>query len=146
VLLDLWQPASPRPEDRENVELAVSFAATVVADACRRGGSNLFVSTTAPGGESLHGPASALLVNDVMEHLAVAEASDRDCLPELLQRAMAAVEPGTETVLVTTRAIEAGDARLTPLTADSQRRSGAPPIRVVNTSDPRLSDYFQTEE
>lgn len=146
VLLDLWQPASPRPEDRENVELAVSFAATVVADACRRGGSNLFVSTTAPGGESLHGPASVLLVNDVMEHLAVAEASDRDRLPELLQRLMAAVEPGTETVLVTTRAIDAGDARLTALTAESHRRAGSPPIRVVNTSDPRLSDYFQTEE
>ena len=146
MLVDLWQPPGPKPEDRENVELAVSFAATVVSDACRRGGSNLFVSTTAPGGDGLHGPASALLMHDVMEHLAVAEGADADRLPELLQRAAAAVEPGTETVLVTTRTIDPGDARFPAQIADSRRRPGAPPIRVVNTSDPGLKDYFQMEE
>jgi len=146
VLVDLWQPSSPRPEDRENVELAVSFAATVVADACRRGGSNLFVSTTAPGGDGLHGPASVLLMRDVMEHLAVAEASDADRLPELLRRAAATVEPGTEMVLVTTRAIDLGDARLPALAADAHRRPGVPPLRVVNTSNAGLDDYFETEE
>jgi len=146
VLVDLWQPERPQPGDRENVELAVSFAATVVADACRRGGGNLFVSTTAPGGQDLHGPASALLVHDVMEHLAVAEASDGDRLPDLLQRALTAVEPGTETVLVTTRTIDLGDvARFPALAADSHPRSGAPRIRVINASGDSLNDYFQTE-
>jgi uncharacterized protein (DUF58 family) len=147
VLVDLWQPERPQPEDRENVELAVSFAATVVADACRRGGSSLFVSTSAEGSRDIRGPASALLVQNVMEQLAVAEASGNDRLPDLLQRAMAAVEPGTEVVLVTTRAIGVGDAqRLASPADDSHRRSLAPRIRVVNTADAGLNDYFQTED
>jgi uncharacterized protein (DUF58 family) len=146
VLVDLWQPKLPQPEDRENVELAVSFAATLVADTCRRGGSNLLVGTTAPGGHGLSGPASALLMRDVMEHLAVAEASDGDGLPELLQRAVAALEPGTETVLVTTRAIDLDDARRFPaLSGDPHRRPGALEIRVINAADASLNDYFQTE-
>ncbi len=145
VLVDLWQPEHPRPEDRENVELAVSFAATVVADACRRGGSSLLVSTTAQGSRDLRGPASALLVQGVMEELAVAEASAVDRLTDLLQRALAAVEPGTEVVLVTTRAIDVADAQRFPsLAADPQRRSLAQRIRVVNTADAGLNDYFQT--
>jgi uncharacterized protein (DUF58 family) len=145
VLVDLWQPERPQPEDRENVELAVSFAATVVADACRRGGSNLFVSTSAEGSRDIRGPASALLVQNVMEQLAVAEASGDDRLLDLLQRAMGDMEPGTEVVLVTTRAIDVGDAERFPsLAADSYWRSLAPRIRVVNTADASLNDYFQT--
>ena len=45
LLLDLWQPDQPTAADRENVELAVSFAATVVADLCRKGDSNVYLST-----------------------------------------------------------------------------------------------------
>ena len=43
VVLDLWQPEPHRPEHVENVELAVSFAATVLADVCRKGGSNIYL-------------------------------------------------------------------------------------------------------
>lgn len=144
VLVDLWQPESPRTEDRENVELAVSFAATVVADACRRGGSNLLVSTTAEGSRDIRGPASALLVQGVMEELAIAEASVRDRLPGMLDRALAVIDPGTEVVLVTTRAINVTDVQQFPsLAADPQRRLVSQRIRVVNSADVGLNDYFQ---
>jgi len=144
VLVDLWQPARPTLEDRENVEMAVSFAATVVADACRKGGSDVWIGTTAAPREDVRGPASALLMQDVMEHLAVAEASHEDRLAGLVERALAAVQPGTEIVLVTTRGIDLGDARQFPgLTIDPARRSMAQRIRVVNTADAGLSEYFQ---
>ena len=39
VLIELWQPEVPTAEQLENVELAVSFAATLVAEACRTGGA-----------------------------------------------------------------------------------------------------------
>jgi uncharacterized protein (DUF58 family) len=145
VLLDLWQPEAPRLADRENVELAVSFAATVVADACRRGGSDLLVCTTAKGSRDIRGPASGLLVQGVMEELAAAEASAGDHLPDMLRRALATIDPGTEVVLVTTRATDVADIqRLPPLAADPQRRSLAQRIRVINTADANLNEYFQT--
>ena len=38
ILLDLWQPEQPGTNHLENVELAVSFAATLVSELCRKGG------------------------------------------------------------------------------------------------------------
>jgi uncharacterized protein (DUF58 family) len=147
VLVDLWQPVRPGDDHLENVELAVSFAATVVADACRSGGGDLWVGTSEAGDEEIVGPASALLMQHAMDHLAVAEASSVDGLPGLLERAVAAVAPGTEIVLVTTRSIDVNDAARFPLLArDSLRRSAAQSIRVVNTADPALGDYFEPGE
>ena len=48
VVLDLWQPEPPAAEHLENVELAVSFAATVLADLCRKGGSNVYLALEQP--------------------------------------------------------------------------------------------------
>ena len=48
VVLDLWQPEPATAEHLENVELAVSFAATVLADLCRQGGSNVYLALEQP--------------------------------------------------------------------------------------------------
>jgi uncharacterized protein (DUF58 family) len=143
VLVDLWQPARPLAEHLENVELAVSFAATVVADVCRKGGVHLLVGTTA-GGPCVRGPASAALVQGAMETLAVAEAAPEDRLPDLLDRALADIEPGTEVVLVTTRAVDLSDReRFAALWGDPARRAMAHEIRVISTAEEGLAEYFQ---
>ncbi|MHC4180332.1 MAG: DUF58 domain-containing protein, partial [Planctomycetota bacterium] len=87
VLVDLWQPERPGPQHRENVELAVSFVATVVTDLCRKGSSNLLLGTTGSPPQCIGGPASVALLQDVMERLAVVEARSEDRLPELLELA-----------------------------------------------------------
>jgi uncharacterized protein (DUF58 family) len=146
LLVDLWQPDRPGPEDLENVELAVSFAATVVADLCRKGGSNVLLGTTGAEPEWMGGPASVALLQDAMQRLAVAEASSEDGLPALVDCALAQIEPGTEVVLVSTRAQDLADAKRFPmLWRDPARRAVARRIREINTSSDALSDYFQIE-
>ena len=76
--------ACPRPSHLENVELAVSFAATVVADLCRKGDSNVYLGTVGSRPRCGGGPASAALLQDLMEQLALIEGqsrrrSDRRC-------------------------------------------------------------------
>ena len=143
ILLDLWQPERPGPRDHENVELAVSFAATVVADTCRRGGGSLLVDTTA-GGPSVRGPASGALEQDAMEILAVAAASHEDRLAGLLDRGLAGTEPGAEVVLVTTRPVGPADReRLVTLCRDPSRRAVAQEVRVVSAADEGLAEYFR---
>ena len=44
LVLDLWQPDLPRDEDRGRVEVAVSFAATLVDELARRGGSRVTIA------------------------------------------------------------------------------------------------------
>ncbi len=58
LIVELWQPAEPKARDRENVELAVSFAASIVSDLCRRGGRSLWVGLAAAAPRHDHGPAS----------------------------------------------------------------------------------------
>ena len=146
LLVDLWQPESPDEADLENVELAVSFAATVVADMCRKGGNNLLVATTGAQPQCESGPASAALLTDVMERLAVAEAHTDDRLPALLERALVDVEPGTEVLLVTTRQVDVRDpVRFAAVWGDASRRSAARRIRIINTSEEELAAYFEAE-
>lgn len=145
VLLDLWQPAEATTEHRENVELAVSFAATVVADACRKGGSDLTVANSHAPGECLRGPASAAMLREVMESFAVAEASPDDRLPAMLECLLPKIDRGTEVVLVTTRPVNLADPHYVETLGDPARPTALPQIHLVNTADPRLAQIFETE-
>ena len=77
VVLDLWQPPSPTARTLENVELAVSFAATVLADLCRKGGSNVYLGLSDSAPECVGGPASPATLQGLMERLAIVEAARR---------------------------------------------------------------------
>lgn len=150
VLVDLWQPENPTPEHLENVELAVSFAATVVADLCRRGGSNLHLVTTGTPPQCAGGPTSAALLKDMMAQLAVAEAhseaQSEDRLVELLRRGLGEIEPGTEIILASTRPVDLSDgSRFASLWADPARRALVRQIRCIDTSADELARYFQPE-
>jgi uncharacterized protein (DUF58 family) len=146
ILIELWQPDLPESEHLENVELAVSFAATVVAEACRKGGSDLILGTTARPADCLRGPASAALLHDAMETFATAEADSRDHLPALLDSALKEADRGTEIVLISTRPIDLADAaRFGAVYADPSRRPMLGQVRTVNTADAGLAQYFVVE-
>lgn len=146
LLVDLWQPAQPTTDDLDNVELAVSFAATVAADLCRRGSGDLAIGVAGRPAQWLAGPASGLLQEEVMQHLAVVEATSEDGLPGLLADALRRIEPDSEVVLVTTRAVDLRDAASRAgLQASAAWRSLAGRVRLVNAGDDRLAEYFQPE-
>jgi uncharacterized protein (DUF58 family) len=146
VLLDLWQPKRPAVEHLASVELAVSFTATVVADLCRKGGSNLLLGIAAAPPQCAAGPASAALLQETMQRLAVLQAHSDDRLPELLEEALPQIEPGTEIVLVSTRPIDLADeARLAAFWAAPARARLLRQVRCVDTSSDQLVEYFRTD-
>ncbi len=144
VLVDLWQPRKPDTADLENVELAVSFAATVVAQVCRRGGAELLVGITDDEPGLITGAASQPLLQNAMERLAVAQATDQDRLPDLLDRTIGRIKPGTDVILVSPRAVELHDSqRFANIWNDPTRRQTVGWIRLVNTAENELSEFFQ---
>jgi len=146
ILLDLWQPTHPSARQLENVELAVSFAATLVADVCRKVGASMLLGSPAPEPGFVGGTASAVLLQDAMTWLALAEASPRDHLPEMLDHALGRIEPGTEVVAISTRSVDLEDRRrFAVLWRDPARRAWARRIRAVTTTDGDLDQYFQPE-
>jgi uncharacterized protein (DUF58 family) len=146
VLVDLWQPGEPGNEDLENVELAVSFAATVVADLCRKGGVRLWMGVAGAEPASISGPASIRLMEEALEKLAVAEASSEDRLPALFERAGSRIKPHTEVLLVGTRARSVGEiAGDGALPTDPHCSASASRIRVIHPANPDFPRYFQVK-
>jgi uncharacterized protein (DUF58 family) len=146
LLLDLWEPAEASVAHRENTELAVSFAATVAADLCRRGGGSLSLLTTDARQTPLSGPATASLLNEVLERLADVEPSVGDRTAALVEQALATVEPGTELVLVGTRPVElASRERFPSLAGDPRRLATLQQILAIDTSSETLRKYFVVE-
>jgi uncharacterized protein (DUF58 family) len=143
VLVDLWQPDRPDTEDLQNVELAVSFAATVVADACRKGGGHLLVGIGGEEPEWIEGPVSVGLLEGTMEKLAVARACREDRLPQLLEWIAGRMDSRTEVVLVGTRGVDLDDPGRFPVPGDDRaRRALVGRIRRIDTSSEELSRYF----
>ena len=92
------------------------------------------------------GAASAALLQELIERLALIEGQGRDHLPELLEQAVRQVEPGTEIVLVSTRRVDLADARrLGRVGADPAHRAALRRIRTIDTSGEELANYFRAE-
>ena len=143
LLVDLWQPERPDTEDLQNVELAVSFAATVVADVCRKGGSYLLVGIGGAEPEWAAGPVSAGLLEGTMEKLALARAYGEDHLPQLLESIIPRIDSHAEVILVSTRGVDLDDPGRFPALGDERaRRVLVGRIRRIDTSSEELARYF----
>jgi len=143
LILELWQPERPTPADLDNVELAVSFAASIVADVCRTGGRSLWVSTAAAQPQFNSGPASLALTREVMDSLAVAEASSVDWLPGSVAQVLEVARPGANAIVISTRAIEWTDTeRFSKVWSNPRQRAWLGRFKSINTSQPELAEYF----
>lgn len=104
VLLDLWAPSLPRRVDRERVELAVSFAASVCVDhlrTCRDSGLSLFLPQEVQS--LLNVSSSEATIEAVLDRLALVQAAPQLDWLDLIQQWSSYRSPRTRNVLVTTR-------------------------------------------
>ncbi len=103
LVLDLWQPAEPRDEDRGRVEVAVSFAATLVDELTRRGGSRLTIGLAARPHGHWSAPASALFAQQTLHRLALVDAAAENQLAEMLGEVVTSCPAGMQVVVISTR-------------------------------------------
>jgi uncharacterized protein (DUF58 family) len=143
LIVELWQPERPTSTDLDNVELAISFAASIVADLCRRGGRTLWVATAAQSPQFTSGPASLALTREVMDTLAVAEATSLDRLPGSVAKALEVARPGANAILISTRAVDWTDTeRFSKVWSSPRQRAWLGRLKAINASLPELSDFF----
>lgn len=146
LLVDLWQPREPDRAARENVELAVSLAATVVADACRQGTGELIVALATATPHTTEGAGSTARMHDLLERLAVAEPTSEDSLPTALGQALAASGTSGKVVLVSTRPCDWGDvSRFGALGDDARFRSLTTRCALIDVSREDLAEFFAVE-
>jgi len=146
LLVDLWQPEDPQPQDLENVELAVSFVATVAVAQCRRQNSNLLLEVAGDRPTSVYGPTSEVLANEVLHALAVIRATSESDGWRRLEAALGRLRPNTAILVVTTRRTEPEGLRH----LDAARAACHPAMALgrtytISTADPKLAEYFRLE-
>lgn len=106
LLLDLWQPARPTGLQQDAVELAVSFTATILADLCRRGGSQVCLAVGGRLMTTVTGVASQGLLGEMMSALAIAEPDAADRLTQLAVRGLQAAPRSARLVVISTRGVD----------------------------------------
>lgn len=143
LVLNLWQPRKPSREQRENVELAVSFAATIVSDQCRRGGSQFHLLVAGKENRTVRGPASMALLGDLLEALALAEGGAEDALPQVLAQGIAQMPSRAELVLISTRRVDLYAVTFAAVWNDPRWPFVAQRLLVIDTSRETLFDYFE---
>jgi uncharacterized protein (DUF58 family) len=146
ILLDLWLPEKPSDAQRDNVELAISFTATVLTDLCRQGGSKAHLGVYGQQPQTLGGPVSAAMLQDVMKTLAVIEAGSDDRLPAIIEHVLGDIAPGTEIILISTRPADLSDSkRFAAVWSDPAFHAAARHIRCIDVSSDTLQELFVAE-
>ena len=146
LIVDLWRPKRPSSAELDQVELAVSFAATVASALCRQGASRVCLSLGGKETRLVSGAASSALLEEIMTQLAVAEPRSEDQLPALLAAGLEQAPLGAPVVVVTTRPV-ALDERLraadvpAELSGELSRRR----VDVIDVSSARLDEFFTVE-
>jgi uncharacterized protein (DUF58 family) len=145
LLLDLWRPAKTTPEDSAAVELAVSFAATVIDDLCKQGAHRLGVYVQAKAPLLWSGVTSQLALTELLTELSVVEAIDASHEPTLPAEFSSNAADGSPVLHISTRKLTASDSG-----GDGARREylgefGEQTISL-NVRRGDLADYFDDSE
>jgi uncharacterized protein (DUF58 family) len=143
VVVELWQPKHPQAHHADNMELAVSFAATIAAELCRQGGRWLSLAVVAQQRWFVHGPTSTALLHSTMEQLALAQAVSDDRLDEVLTETLDRLRPGTRVLVISTRNCDLSDTeRFRGLWTDPRRHVWQGRTLAIDAGAAELNEFY----
>jgi len=144
LVVDLWLPPNPVEERLGNVEIAVSLAATAVADLCKRGGSRLQIAIVGSSERRQTATASQVFMHDVLEQLAVVEGGTDSALSEMLAASLAAGTAGSRVIVISTRPQSACDLEeSTAFLRDRRLALQLARAAWLDVSNPEIDELFQ---
>ena len=155
LLLDLWRPIDPSRKHRANIERAIEFAATIVGNVCSRGGGHLAVATAGTRVERFEGPASSLLLSDLLAHLAQLdpglspppdETGADVRLRGLIDTGLQGVTRRRNVVLVSTRRVDRDELQMSLRTHSGEVAAAVARCLCISTDDGAVDTFFDTEK
>ena len=106
ILLDPWLPRTKiTPEQRESLEDAIKFAATICFETCRHPGRRLLLGWTGATPGVRQGPASVKLLHEFLEQFATLRHSSEGSLSALLDVIPASTLRESFLIVVSTRPV-----------------------------------------
>ncbi len=127
ILVDPWLPrARVGTDQREALEEAISFAATICLETCRHQGRRLVLGWTGPAPGVRQGPASVKLLHELLEQLATMRPSSEGGLAELFDVMPPAILREAHLIIISTR----------PAQPHRGSRAIVPALRHIGTRPP----------
>jgi uncharacterized protein (DUF58 family) len=144
IFVDLWQPAGDDSAAGERIETAISLAASILVETCRRGGRRLTLQVA--GAESFReqGWASPALLREMLDALSLARSRRAAALPADFVQCLADVRPPLTAVVISTRPLDLPSACQTA--AGSAATVAAAAITLIDVGSPDLARYFERQE
>jgi uncharacterized protein (DUF58 family) len=148
ILIDPWLPRTKAAvEQREALEQAISFAATVCLESCRHPGRRLVLGWTGPTPGVRHGPASVKLLHDLLEQLAVLRPASEGGLAELLDVLPPVVLREASLIIISTRPLNLlEEAERSSRLSGTAARSLMGRVILLNATHGDLAPLFQVVE
>jgi uncharacterized protein (DUF58 family) len=148
ILIDPWLPrAKAGAAQRDAMELAISFAATLCVETCRHQGRRLVLGWTGAEAGVMQGPASVKLLHELLAQLAVMKPVTDGGLAELLDVVPPPVLRGSLLVVLTTRPLNLlEEAERSTRFSGTSARSLLGHVMVFNAAAGDLSPLFQPAE
>jgi hypothetical protein len=145
ILIDPWLPRTrTAPEQREALELAISFAATLCVETCRHQGLRLVLGWTGATPGVRQGPASVKLLHELLEQLAMMRVANEGGLAELFDVMPPAVLREALLVIVSTRPLNlTEEAERSARLSGSSVRGLSGRVLFFNASQGELAPVFQ---
>ena len=146
LIVDLWLPPEPTAEDLANIELALSFAATVSVEHCQRSRESLlFIGIAGQDARWWHGAAGPQTMPQLLDEFAMAEGSSTGALGEVVEACFQMRSSHVNRVLITTRNNHHASSQvLHEAQTDSQHRGM--PLRVVLANPDSLHRFFDNTD
>jgi uncharacterized protein (DUF58 family) len=145
LLIDPWLPRTKvAPELREAMEQAISFAATVCLESCRRPGRRLVLGWTGATPGICQGQASVKLLHELLEQLAVLRPATEGTLAELIDALPATALRDSLLIIVSTRPLQlAEEAERSKRLAGTTARTLLARAIVLNAAAGELGELIQ---
>jgi uncharacterized protein (DUF58 family) len=146
VVLDLWRPEAATPEALGRLEVAVSLAATLVEELCRRGGSRLLLAVAAEGGGRWSATANPLFARQLLERLALVRGSTENGLADTLRGVVEQLQPSVQIVVISTRPdLLNAVAGAAVFAGKTRQRRALGRVTWLDVGTPQLASLFHLE-
>jgi len=148
ILIDPWLPRTKAAADqREALEQAISFAATLCLESCRHQGRRIVLGWTGAAPGARQGPASVKLLHELLEKLAVMRPVSEGGLAELFDVMPPAALREALLVVISTRPLNLiEEAERSSRFSGTSARSLLGRVVTLNSTQGDLAPLFQVAE
>jgi uncharacterized protein (DUF58 family) len=148
ILIDPWLPRTKvSAEQREAIEQAIRFAATVCLETCRRQGRRLVVGWTGTTPGIRQGPSSVKLLHELLDQLAVLRPTSEGTLAELFDAMPPSMLREAAIVILSTRPVNLiEEAERSARLAGTAARGMLSRAILLNSASGDLDDLIEFNE